>query len=61
MSTPRSAGGQPYRTKGRPLAGALASLTGTLLAAQKFAESEPSARECLGIREKKLPELPGDW
>ena len=40
------------------LAAALAGLTQTLLAQKKFAEAEPPARECLTIREKKLPD---DW
>ena len=40
------------------LAAALAGLTRTLLAVQKFAEAEPLARECLSIREKKLSD---DW
>ena len=37
---------------------ALASLTLTLLAAEKFAEAEVAARECLDLREKKRPD---DW
>jgi tetratricopeptide (TPR) repeat protein len=40
------------------LAAALAELTRTLLVSGKFAEAEPLARECLAIREKKLPD---DW
>jgi tetratricopeptide (TPR) repeat protein/tRNA A-37 threonylcarbamoyl transferase component Bud32 len=37
------------------LAGWLAQLTRTLLRNRKFSEAEPPARECLAIREKKLP------
>ena len=40
------------------LAATLDSLTFTLLAEEKFAEAEPAARECLAIREKRVPE---DW
>ncbi len=40
------------------LAAALAGLTSILLAQQKFTEAEPPVRECLAIREKKLPD---DW
>ena len=39
-------------------AAALAGLTQALIAQQKFAEAEPSARESLAIREAKSPE---DW
>jgi len=38
------------------LADVLAVLTSTLLTQEKFAESEPVARECLTIREKRLPD-----
>jgi tetratricopeptide (TPR) repeat protein/tRNA A-37 threonylcarbamoyl transferase component Bud32 len=37
-------------------ASVLAVLTSTLLTEKKFAEAEPVARECLAIREKKLPD-----
>jgi len=40
------------------LAGALAQLATRLLAQSKFTNAEPIARECLTIREKKLPD---DW
>jgi hypothetical protein len=40
------------------LAGAVARLSATLLAAQKFTEAETTAREYLHICEQKLPE---DW
>ena len=40
------------------LAGALAEFTFTLLGNGKFPEAEPTARECLTIFEKKLPD---DW
>ena len=40
------------------LAGALAEATRALLTAEKFAEAEPLARECLAIRERQLPD---DW
>jgi tetratricopeptide (TPR) repeat protein len=40
------------------LAGMLAKLTGALLADERFTEAESAARECLAIREKKLPD---DW
>jgi serine/threonine protein kinase len=43
----------PYRD-----AGVLASRASALLAAGKFAESEPLARECLVLREKQIPD---DW
>ena len=43
----------PYRD-----AGALASRASALLAAGKFAETEPLARECLVLREKQIPD---DW
>jgi tetratricopeptide (TPR) repeat protein len=40
------------------LAGALADLTLTLLGSGEFSEAEPTARECLTIYEKRLPD---DW
>jgi len=40
------------------MADVIAQLTTTLLREKKFAEAEPLARECLTIREKKLP---NDW
>jgi tetratricopeptide (TPR) repeat protein len=40
------------------LAGLIAQLTCILRGEKKFAEAEPFARECLTIREKKLPD---DW
>jgi tetratricopeptide (TPR) repeat protein len=40
------------------LATALAELARALLAAQKFGEAEPFARECLEIRERTIPD---DW
>jgi serine/threonine protein kinase/TPR repeat protein len=45
-------------TDDRELADLLAPLTLTLLVEEKFADAEPLARECLEIREKKLPD---DW
>jgi hypothetical protein len=40
------------------LARGLAEITFTLLGSGKFSEAEPTARECLSIYEKKLPD---DW
>jgi len=40
------------------LAAALAGLTQTLMAQKQFTEAEPPARECLALREKRLPD---DW
>jgi tetratricopeptide (TPR) repeat protein len=40
------------------LAAVIAQLTSTLLALKEFIRAEPFARECLAIREKKLPD---DW
>ncbi|MSU58720.1 MAG: tetratricopeptide repeat protein [Pedosphaera sp.] len=40
------------------VANSLAELTRFLMVQEKFAEAEPLARECLSIREKRLPD---DW
>ncbi len=49
---------QLYGDDSALVANNLAQLTSILIAVKKFADAEPPARECLSIREKKLPD---DW